>query len=77
MLDSFGRVIEAEAADEWEASQGVALLFQNLAPLLTDADVETLTNFYVPNALHDRDERVALTMRTAAVELVEYHGKVC
>lgn len=76
MLDSFGRIVQDEAADQWQARDGVGLLFKSLAPLLTKTDVETLTNFYIPNALHDRHERVGLTMRTAAVELIEHHGKV-
>lgn len=76
VLDNYGRVVQAEAADQWQAREGVAMLFSNLAPILTKADVETLINFYVPNALHDRDEKVALTMRSAAVQLIEHHGKV-
>ena len=76
VLDNFGRVVEKQGADQWMAREGIALLLQRLSPLLTSDSVETLINFYIPNALHDRDDRVALTMRLAAVELIEHHGKV-
>lgn len=77
VLDNFGRVVEQEGADQWRAREGVALLLKHLAPLLGSDHVATLTNFYIPDGLHDRNNRVAMTMRSAAVQLVEHHGKVC
>lgn len=76
MLDDLGRVIEVEGVDQWRAREGIAILLKQMAPFLTPTSVVTLINFYVPNALHDRDHRVAVTMRSAAVELIEHHGKV-
>ncbi|XP_067931600.1 stalled ribosome sensor GCN1-like [Watersipora subatra] len=75
VLDNFGRIVEQQGIDQWKAREGIASLFKKLAPIFTKENVETLINFYVPEALHDREQRVALAMRSAAVELIEHHGK--
>lgn len=75
-MDSFGRVIEAQAPDQWKARSGLAVLLSHLAPLLSNDNVRPLVAFYVPDALRDRNADVALMMQKSAVELIEYHGKV-
>jgi len=76
VFDNFGRVIQSQSPDLWPARSGMALLLRSISPLVTSDMVGDLIRFYVPKALHDRNSEVAVSMREAAVALVDHHGKV-
>lgn len=73
--DKYDRVV-IEAVDLWEGRAGVAMALQELAPLLTSETVVTLANFFVPDALGDRNAEVRNKMLEAAMSVVNSHGKV-
>lgn len=73
--DKYDRVV-VEAVDLWEGRAGVAMALQQLAPLLTTETVVTLANFFVPDALGDRNAEVRNKMLEAAMSVVNSHGKV-
>ena len=66
-----------EAIDHWEPRQGLALALQNLAGSLTNDPelIEKATNFLVKEGLIDRKEAVRKTMLSAAMAIVDLHGK--
>lgn len=72
--DKYDRVV-VEAVDLWEGRAGVAMALQQLAPLLTTETVVTLANFFVPDALGDRNAEVRNKMLEAAMSVVNSHGK--
>lgn len=73
--DEFGHILE-EGRDLWEARSGVALVLEQLAPLVTSELVTTLINFYVSTGLADRNPEVQRKMLSAGVTLVSLRGKV-
>lgn len=73
--DKYDRVI-VEAVDLWEGRAGVAVALKQLAPLLNADTVVTLANFFVPDALGDRQVEVRNKMLEAAMAVVNSHGKV-
>ncbi|KAG7170707.1 eIF-2-alpha kinase activator GCN1-like 1 [Homarus americanus] len=72
--DQYDRVV-MEAIDLWEGRAGVALALKQLAPLLQADTVVTLANFFVPDALGDRNTEVRNKMLEAAMAVVNSHGK--
>lgn len=73
--DNFGRVQQEQGADQWQARCGVATAIGRVGPLLSDADIEPLFSFLIPDVLNDRHEAVARSMRDAALAIIEHHGK--
>ncbi|KAG9251722.1 armadillo-type protein [Emericellopsis atlantica] len=75
-LDEFGMPKKMDLADPWEARQGVATAFKELAPLLTATQLSTLFDFMISNGpLGDRDAKVRSEMLEAAIRAIELHGK--
>lgn len=74
VLDSFGRELQP-AIDVWEPRAGVGLALYRIVPLIDDAAVVRLVTFLVPKGLGDRHETVQKNMLTAAVALIDTHGK--
>ncbi|KAF2363096.1 HEAT repeat [Trinorchestia longiramus] len=72
--DQYDRVVE-EAIDHWEGRAGVGLAFGQLAPVVEEKQVVQLINFFVPEALGDRNREVASIMLEAATALINCHGK--
>lgn len=75
-VDEFGREI-AKPVDIWGPRRGVALALTQLAPLLESDVIGELVEFFVQVSLGDRMERVRKEMLTAALKVVDLHGKVC
>ncbi|KAF5292015.1 hypothetical protein FQA39_LY14132 [Lamprigera yunnana] len=73
-LDEFGRELE-KPIDIWTPRRGVALTLAELAPYLDPDTIGKLIEFLVPSALGDRQEEVRKDMLTAALNIVELHGK--
>lgn len=74
-LDEFGREIE-KPIDVWEPRRGVALALTKIAPLLDNDVIGDLIEFFVSTSLSDRKEKVRKEMLTAALAIVDLHGKV-
>lgn len=74
-VDEFGREIE-KPIDTWGPRKGVALALTQLAPLLDTTVVGNLIEFFVLISLGDRKEKVRKEMLTAALKVVDLHGKV-
>ncbi|XP_076383364.1 lethal (3) 80Fj [Megalopta genalis] len=73
-LNDFGRVVE-QPIDTWGPRRGVALALAQLASLLTAETVLKLVQFFVSTGLGDRNQAVRTEMLTAAVAVVDLHGK--
>ena len=73
--DQYDRIVE-DAIDHWEGRSGVALALAQLAPHVEEGQVVQLVNFFVPEALGDRNAEVASNMLEAATALINFHGKV-
>ena len=75
VLDGLGRVVQ-DSIDHWEPRQGLGLALQNLAGSFTDPDlIEKATNFLVKEGLIDRKSAVRKVMLSAAMAIVDHHGK--
>ncbi|CAG9865117.1 unnamed protein product [Phyllotreta striolata] len=72
-VDEFGREIE-KSIDTWGPRRGVAAALAELAPLLTDASIASLIEFFVARSLGDRNETVRKEMLNAALRVVDLHG---
>ena len=72
----FGRVVSVTPADQFAGRCGSALALGAMAPLLGD-HVTQLFTFFVTQSLNDRHETVRADMLTAAVSVIDHHGKVC
>lgn len=73
-LNDFGRIVE-QPIDTWGPRRGVALALAQLAPLLSADTVLQLVQFFVSIGLGDRNQAVRTEMLTAAVAVVDLHGK--
>lgn len=73
-LNDFGRIVE-QPIDTWGPRRGVALALAQLAPLLSADTVLKLVQFFVSIGLGDRNQAVRTEMLTAAVAVVDLHGK--
>ncbi|XP_060079689.1 stalled ribosome sensor GCN1-like [Ylistrum balloti] len=74
-LDNFGRLVEDQPQDEWQARSGVAAALKAMSPLLPSDQIIELFSFYVPKALGDRIPEVRSHMRDAALAAINDHGK--
>ncbi|XP_068244259.1 stalled ribosome sensor GCN1 [Palaemon carinicauda] len=72
--DQYDRIV-SEAIDLWEGREGVALAIKQIAPSLDAETAVTLANFFVPDALGDRNPEVRNKMLDAAMAVVNSHGK--
>jgi len=77
VLDMFGRVVSESAPDMFAGRCGVALALSQMSPLLSHDDVNRLFQFFVTQSLNDRHSMVRADMLTAAVNMINHHGKVC
>jgi len=72
----FGRVVSEAAPDPFAGRCGVALALSQMSPLLSDEHVTRLFQFFVTQSLNDRHASVRADMLTAAVTIINHHGKV-
>jgi len=75
VLDMFGRVVSDAPPDAFAGRSGVALALGQMSPLLSRDHVTRLFQFFVTQSLNDRHASVRADMLTAAVSLINYHGK--
>ena len=76
VLDNFGRVMSEAPPDKWPARSGIALALRRMSPSIGQNEIESLFEFFVKQALSDRNEIVRQTMLDAAVTCINDHGKV-
>ncbi|XP_065273696.1 stalled ribosome sensor GCN1 [Emys orbicularis] len=75
VLDALGRVISESPPDQWEARCGIALALNKLSQYLDSSQVKPLFQFFVPDALNDRNTEVRKCMLDAALSTLNTHGK--
>uniref|UniRef100_A0A8C8VR02 TOG domain-containing protein n=1 Tax=Pelusios castaneus TaxID=367368 RepID=A0A8C8VR02_9SAUR len=75
VLDALGRVISESPPDQWEARCGIALALNRLSQYLDSSQVKPLFQFFVPDALNDRNPEVRKCMLDAALSTLNTHGK--
>nr|XP_017516713.2 eIF-2-alpha kinase activator GCN1 isoform X1 [Manis javanica] len=75
VLDALGRVISESPPDQWEARCGLALALNKLSQCLDSSQVKPLFQFFVPDALNDRNPDVRKCMLDAALATLNTHGK--
>ncbi|XP_075424511.1 stalled ribosome sensor GCN1 isoform X2 [Ascaphus truei] len=75
ILDALGRVISESPPDQFEARCGIALALNKLAQYLDGSQVKPLFQFFVPDALNDRNPEVRKCMLDAALSALNTHGK--
>ncbi|XP_063000268.1 stalled ribosome sensor GCN1 isoform X1 [Elgaria multicarinata webbii] len=75
VLDALGRVISESPPDQWEARCGIALALNKLSEHLDGSQVKPLFQFFVPDALNDRNPEVRKCMLDAALSALNTHGK--
>uniref|UniRef100_A0A8C9G348 GCN1 activator of EIF2AK4 n=1 Tax=Pavo cristatus TaxID=9049 RepID=A0A8C9G348_PAVCR len=75
VLDALGRVISESPPDQWEARCGIALALNKLSEHLDSSQVKPLFEFFVPDALNDRNPEVRKCMLDAALSTLNTHGK--
>uniref|UniRef100_A0A8C0T3C1 Stalled ribosome sensor GCN1 n=1 Tax=Canis lupus familiaris TaxID=9615 RepID=A0A8C0T3C1_CANLF len=75
VLDALGRVISESPPDQWEARCGLALALNKLSQCLDSSQVKPLFQFFVPDALNDRNPDVRKCMLDAALSTLNTHGK--
>ena len=73
--DEYGMIKKTDLSDPWEARNGVALAFKELAPLF---DAESLVSFMqfliVKSAVGDRNAGVRDSMIDSAISILALHG---
>jgi len=72
----FGRVVSDAQPDAFAGRCGVALAISQMSPLLSRDHVTRLFEFFVTRSLNDRHANVRADMLTAAVSVINHHGKV-
>ncbi|KAK4018137.1 hypothetical protein OUZ56_000207 [Daphnia magna] len=72
--DNFGRELQPPM-DIWQPRAGIGLALYRLVPLMDEVTVVRLASFFVPKGLGDREDSVKKNMLSAAVAMVDQHGK--
>lgn len=75
--DQFGRVINEEVVDDWEARTGIATALAYLAESVPNDDkiVLELFQFFVYQSLNDLNTVCRNKMLTAAIAALNFHGR--
>ncbi|KAJ6443430.1 translational activator [Purpureocillium lavendulum] len=75
-LDEFGMPKKMDLSDPWEARQGIATAFKELAAVMDKTQVDDLFNFLIGSGpLADKSDAVRSEMLDAAIRATEVHGK--
>lgn len=76
VLDQFDREVEP-ASDPWGPRRGVAIAICQVSQFFDLETVESVMQFMVSTGLRDREESVQKEMLSAALAVVDCHGKEC
>ncbi|KAL3953039.1 hypothetical protein ACCO45_012982 [Purpureocillium lilacinum] len=75
-LDEFGMPKKMDLSDPWEARQGIATAFKELAAVMDKNQVDDLFNFLIESGpLGDKSDAVRSEMLDAAIRATDVHGK--
>lgn len=75
-LDEFGMPKKMDLSDPWEARQGIATAFKELAPVMNKKQIDDLFNFMIESGpLGDKSDAVRGEMLDVAIRATEVHGK--
>jgi HEAT-like repeat len=75
-LDEYGMPKKTDLSDPWEARNGIALAFKELAAVFEDAMLDSFLRFLIERGpLGDRDPNVREEMIEAATTIIAIHGK--
>lgn len=75
LLDEFGMPKKMNLSDPWEARQGIATAFKELAPVLPAKEIDHLLAFLIESGpLADKSDVVRQEMLDAAIRAIEAHG---
>jgi hypothetical protein len=75
-LDEYGMPKKMDLSDPWEARNGIALAFKELASVFEDAVLDSFLRFLIGQGpLGDRDPKVREEMVEAATTIIAIHGK--
>jgi hypothetical protein len=75
-LDEYGMPKKTDTSDPWEARNGIALAFKELAPVFEDKFLDSFLRFLIEKGpLGDRDPNVREEMVEAATTIIALHGR--
>lgn len=75
-LDEFGMPKKMDLSDPWDARQGIASAFKELAPVLDSKQIDEIFDFLIESGpLGDKSDNVRREMLEAAIAATEIHGK--
>ena len=75
-LDEYGMPKKMDLSDPWEARNGIALAFKELAPVFEDTLLDPFLQFLIEQGpLGDRNSNVREEMVEAATTIIALHGK--
>ncbi|KAH6899624.1 armadillo-type protein [Thelonectria olida] len=76
VLDEFGMPKKMDLSDPWEARQGIATAFKELAPVIQTAQLDSFFDFLIESGpLGDKNGAVRSEMLDAAIRTIEVRGK--
>jgi hypothetical protein len=75
ILDSFGRPTSQSRTDPWNPRSSVAVTLTEAVHLAPAESIQTLIEFFIPEALSDRNALVQSQMLEAAIKFVQSHGQ--
>jgi hypothetical protein len=75
-LDEYGMPKKTDLSDPWEARNGIALAFKELAPIFEEGFLDEFLRFFIEQGpLGDRNPNVREEMVNAATAIIALHGK--
>ncbi|KAF4636926.1 hypothetical protein G7Y89_g1156 [Cudoniella acicularis] len=75
-LDEYGMPKKMDLSDPWEARNGIALAFKELAPVFEDVLLDAFLGYLIEQGpLGDKDSNVREEMVEAATTIITLHGK--
>lgn len=75
-LDEFGMPKKMDLSDPWEARQGIATAFKELAPVFQSGQLDAFFTFLIDNGpLGDKNGAVRSEMLDASIRTIDIHGK--
>lgn len=76
LLDEFGMPKKMDLSDPWEARQGIATAFKELAPIIKTTQLDTFFDFLIDSGpLGDKNGAVRGEMLDASIRTIEVRGK--
>ncbi|KAF7549001.1 hypothetical protein G7Z17_g6686 [Cylindrodendrum hubeiense] len=76
LLDEFGMPKKMDLSDPWEARQGIATAFKELAPIIKTTQLDSFFDFLIDSGpLGDKNGAVRGEMLDASIHIIELRGK--